>query len=166
MRRADIFCASLMNRRVLLFSVLFLIIVFPQVIRSQVSDDVQMSASCAMDVEQFIRDYFETWSSGDMGQYQSMFHEKAKIMLSIDGKVFLSMGRDEFVDMQARELARRSMIEHLTDLKVNEDAVAATATASWLLDDQGSFTTGVDRFTLIRDEQGEWKILFLLFYND
>ena len=166
MRRADRFRAFLVNRRVLLFSVLFLIIVFPPMIRSQVSDDVQMSASGAMDVEQFVRDYFDTWSSGDMGQYRSMFHEKAKIMLSINGRVFLSMERDEFVDMQARELARRSMIEHLTDLKVNEDAVAATAIASWLLDDQGSFTTGVDRFTLIRDEQGEWKILFLLFYND
>lgn len=87
-------------------------------------------------------------------------------MMSINGRIYLSLGRDEFVDMQARELARRSMIEHMTDLKVHVDSRAATATAAWLLDDQGTFTTGIDRFTLIRDEQGNWKIIFLLFYND
>jgi len=148
------------------YIILVLIAVIPHGGVTQVSDEITQTARGTSDVEDFIKEYFDIWSSGDMEQYRLMFHENARIMMSINGRIYLSLGRDEFVDMQARELARRSMIEHMTDLKVHVDSRAATATAAWLLDDQGTFTTGIDRFTLIRDEQGNWKIIFLLFYND
>jgi len=148
------------------YIIVLLIAVIPYVGETHVSEENTQTVCGTVDVEQFIRGYFDIWSSGDMEQYRMMFHENARVMMSIDGRIYISLGRDEFIDMQARELARRSMIEHMTDLKVHADSMAATATASWLLDDQGTFTTGVDRFTLILDERGEWKILFLLFYND
>ena len=53
----------------------------------------------------------------------------------------------------------------MTTFTAEADAAAAQATAGWELQKGGQKITGVDRFTLVRDPQGQWKILFLVFYQ-
>ncbi len=118
------------------------------------------------DLEQFLESYFSSWSQGDIEGYRAHFHEGALIAMVSHGKIVLSMGRDEFVELQARELACRNMIERLTSFEADEDHISATVRAHWLLEEGRRTTTGVDRFTLIRNAQRQWKIIALLFYAD
>jgi hypothetical protein len=50
-----------------------------------------------------------------------------------------------------------------------EDATAATVVAQWELTRQPgskkSIILGVNRFTLMRDERGAWRIIALVFYT-
>lgn len=130
------------------------------------SSESKPAAAMSTDLAQFLDRYFDSWSVGDMETYGALFHPDARIFMTMDGIVIYKMTHDEFVDLQRREKARRIMTERMTTCTVEEDARAASVTASWELEEEGKLTTGIDRFTLIRDSGGAWKILTLLFYID
>ena len=117
------------------------------------------------DLEPFLKSYFATWSVGDIEGYRDHFHDRASIATITEGILTLSMSRDEFVAFQERALEGRTLTERMTSFTVDEDDVAAAVTAQWVLDDGTKKATGIDRFTLIRDRLGNWKIVSLLFYT-
>ena len=121
---------------------------------------------CSPDLKPFLESYFSTWSAGDMDAYRSHFHPSAVVALVDQGHVILSMPRDEFVSSQTEAIARARMVERMTSFTADEDDRAASVTAKWLLEKEGAEKTGVDRFTLIRDAKGKWRIVALLFYVD
>jgi len=55
-------------------------------------------------------------------------------------------------------------VERMTGFRADEDRHAATVTVDWLLERGDMRQRGVDRFTLIRDPEGVWKIATLVFY--
>lgn len=122
--------------------------------------------TCSPDLKPFLESYFATWSAGDMDSYRSHFHPFAVITLVDRGEVVLSIPRDEFVALQAKAIARARMVERMTSFAADEDDCAASVTAKWLLEKEGTKKTGVDRFTLIRDREGSWRIVALLFYGN
>ena len=120
------------------------------------------------DLEPFLRSYFATWSAGDMEGYKEHFHPKAVITFVKDGKVVSSLRRDVFVARQAAVLASKEVkpVERMTSFTADEDDQAATVVARWELTrgGAGEVERGVDRFTLIRDARGRWRIAALVFY--
>jgi ketosteroid isomerase-like protein len=118
------------------------------------------------DIRQFIESYFRVWSAGDMKAYASHFDPSARIALVADGRVLEALDRDPFVAQQAENMAASPvpMKEHMTSFTVEADETAAHVTAGWELHKGPETSTGVDRFTLIRDPQGQWKIVYLVFY--
>ena len=119
------------------------------------------------DIRPFLESYFGTWSAGDMAAYRAHFDPAAQIAMAERGEIVWVEERDPFVAEQAK-LIRESpvpMVERMTTFTAEADAAAAQATAGWELQKGGRTITGVDRFTLIRDPQGQWKILFLVFYG-
>jgi hypothetical protein len=119
------------------------------------------------DLKPFLESYFATWSSGDMKGYKSHFHEFAIVTLVERGKVIVSVSRDKFVDLQKEIISKTTVrhVERMTSFTADEDAVAASVTAEWLLEAEREKFTGVDRFTLIRAPDGTWKIISLVFYS-
>lgn len=128
---------------------------------SEHENEIETSA----DLEPFLNSYFATWSAGDMDGYGKHFHERACIATVAKGHVMLAMGRDEFVQYQEHAIQGKNLTERMISFTADEDDVAAAVTAEWLLDDGAEPTTGIDRFTLIRDRMGSWKIVSLLFYT-
>ena len=124
------------------------------------------SRRCSPDLKPFLENYFATWSAGDMDGYRSHFHRSAVVTLVDEGEIVLSMPRDEFVSSQEEAIARARMVERMTSFTADEDDRAANVTAKWLLEKGATKKRGVDRFTLIRDTKGKWKIVALLFYVD
>jgi 2-C-methyl-D-erythritol 4-phosphate cytidylyltransferase len=106
-----------------------------------------------------------------MRRYGDHFHRKAVISFVNDGKVDSSFPRDRFVMLQtaARARAKGKSVERMTSFTADEDGVAATVVAQWELTketgDGKKVERGVDRFTLMRDERGKWKIVALIFYE-
>lgn len=127
------------------------------------SDEPEVSA----DLEPFLTSYFASWSEGDMETYKNHFHQRAMIYLIKSGEVQTAMPRDPFVDGQeaVRAGSKNPGVEKMTAFEAQEDRVAAAVTADWELIQGNERTVGVDRFTLIRDEQWHWKIISLLFYS-
>jgi hypothetical protein len=119
------------------------------------------------DIRPFLESYFGTWSAGDMAAYRAHFDPAAQIAMVERGEVVDIAELDPFVAGQAKLIraAAVPMVERMTTFTVESDAAAAQATAGWELQKGGQTITGVDRFTLIRDPQGQWKILFLVFYG-
>lgn len=119
------------------------------------------------DLKPFLESYFATWSDGDMDAWRSHFAPQAHIVNVKDGKVVYSGGRDGFVKAQTIMLARsnEARTERMTSFSAEEDASAATVTAGWLLERGDERIEGVDRFILMRDAAGEWKIVSLVFYT-
>ncbi len=122
------------------------------------------------DLEPFLRSYFATWSAGEMRAYKEHFHRAAVITFVEDGDVKSSLPRDRFVMLQTASRARAKVkpVERMTSFTADEDERAATVVARWELTkgegEEKETTRGVDRFTLIRDERGRWKIAALVFY--
>ena len=118
------------------------------------------------DLEPFLRSYFATWSAGDMRAYKEHFCKDAVITFVKDGRVDSSLPRDRFVMLQkaARARSKEKAVERMTSFTADEDAHAATVVARWELTKGERTKCGVDRFTLIRDERGRWKIVSLVFY--
>jgi len=121
----------------------------------------------SVDIEPFLTSYFATWSAGDMEGYRDHFHPRAVISLVKSGRIISSLPRDPFVAGQkaSREHSEHPGIERMTSFHADEDRQAATVRAEWELVQGEERTIGVDRFTLIRDEQWQWKIISLLFYS-
>lgn len=119
------------------------------------------------DLEPFLDSYFASWSKGDMTAYKGHFDRHARIMLLDGGKVEWEMARDPFVRQQGQVIARSSvkLTERMTSYKAIEDETAATVSAEWLLTAGAEETRGVDIFTLMRDADGKWKIVSLMFYT-
>ena len=101
-----------------------------------------------------------------MDAYKSHFDPSARIALIEDGRVLVALDRDPFVAEQARIVAASSvrMTEHMTSFAAEADETAAQVAAGWELRKGSETSTGVDRFTLIRDPEGRWKIIYLAFY--
>lgn len=118
------------------------------------------------EVVAYLESYFATWSAGDMEGYRDHFHEQATILYVAGGAVQSVMARDPFVDMQARIIAQapEPMRETMTSYVVEVDEVSAAATVDWLLEAGARRETGVDRFVLVRDADGVWRAISLLFY--
>ena len=119
-------------------------------------------------LERFLESYFATWSSGDMGSYKAHFYQHALIVSVENGRIRLALPRDSFVELQTKLIANAEapMVERMTSYTADVDETAATVVASWLLEKGDEKKTGIDRFTLIRDDSGNWKIVALLFYLD
>lgn len=133
--------------------------------QSQPSESAEPEVSA--DLEPFLASYFATWSAGDMDAYKDHFHPRAMIYLIKSGEVLTAMPRDPFVDGQeaVRAGSKNPGVEKMTSFEAQEDRVAASVTAEWELVQGDERTVGVDRFTLMRDEQWRWKIISLLFYS-
>lgn len=118
------------------------------------------------DLEPFLRSYFATWSRGDMDGYRDHFHERATIYMVKSGRVLVAIPRDPFVDGQeaARSRSENPGVERMTSFTVDEDRQAATVNAQWELIEGDERTVGVDRFTLIRDQEWSWKVITLVYY--
>jgi hypothetical protein len=118
------------------------------------------------DLEPFLTSYFGSWSAGDMDGYRDHFHPDAIVYFAEKGRV-VGMPRDPFVEGQrdAREGSDHPGVEKMTAFRADEDRDAATVAAEWELVEGDETTVGVDRFTLVRDEQWRWKILSLVFYS-
>jgi hypothetical protein len=52
----------------------------------------------------------------------------------------------------------------MTSFSADEDKKAATVSAQWVLMKGEKKQKGVDRFTIIRNLRGEWKIVSLVWY--
>jgi hypothetical protein len=119
------------------------------------------------DIRQFLESYFSTWSAGDMAGYKSHFDPDAQIAMVHEGEVVYVASLEPFVAEQAKAIREspERMVERMTTFTADADAAAAQATAGWELKKGSRTVTGVDRFTLIRNPQREWKILFLVFYE-
>jgi ketosteroid isomerase-like protein len=114
----------------------------------------------------FLESYFASWSRGDMQGYADHFLGDAVVMYVADGEVRSSMELAPFIEqqaaMQAEEESRAE--ERMTGLVADEDGHAATATVDWVLERGEMTQRGVDRFTLVRDAEGGFKIATLVFY--
>jgi hypothetical protein len=119
-------------------------------------------------LESFLESYFASWSSGDMGAYKAHFDQHAVIMFMENGQIRSVLPSDSFVALQSKAIAdaKTPMVERMTSYAADADGMAATVAAKWLLERSDETETGTDRFTLIRDGRGNWKIVFLLFYLD
>ena len=121
--------------------------------------------SPSADLEPFLRSYFETWSRGDMEGYRDHFHPRATIYFVRGGSVLSAMPLDPFIEGQSRSQASEPRgRERMTSFRADEDRQGATVRAEWELVEGEEITRGIDRFTLIRDEHWQWKILSLTFY--
>jgi hypothetical protein len=119
------------------------------------------------DIRSFLESYFSDWSAGDLAAYRSHFDPAARIALVRQGEIVYVAPLDPFLDEEASLLRASAtpVVERMTTFTADADATAAQAAAGWELRKGSETTTGVDRFTLIRDPQGQWKILFLVFYQ-
>jgi hypothetical protein len=120
------------------------------------------------ELKAFLDAYFSTWSSGDMKGYQALFHANARIAYLLDGRVVCTLERDPFVAQQKhiRETSGVTMTERMLSCDVLEDKKSASVSARWELKEGDKITVGTDRYSVIRDPAGEWKIVSLLFYKD
>ncbi len=124
------------------------------------------SQSNSDDLELFLKGYFSSWSSGDMLGYRACFHDAAVISSVSDGHISFALGADDFVALQAKEVAERTMTERMVLFTADRDGIAAGAKVEWLLEEGDQTISGIDRFTLIRDAGGNWRIISLLFYSE
>ena len=124
-------------------------------------------ASPREEVRSLLTTYFESWSRGDMKTYRSLFHPDAVICHLQDGRVNYMKKRDIFVDEQSEIIAASTprLTERMLSADIQADTRAATAVVTWELNRGSSRTRGMDRFTLIRERSGKWKIIMLLFYE-
>lgn len=123
-------------------------------------------SNLSADLEPFLKSYFGTWSRGDMDGYRDHFLPEATIYLVKSGRVIMDMRRDPFVDGQRRARASSGDpgVEVMTGFKAHEDRYAATVYADWELTHDDEVSVGVDLFTLVRDDEWEWKIISLTYY--
>ena len=56
-------------------------------------------------------------------------------------------------------------MERYLSFEAEADDRAASVTAQWELTNARGVTTGVDRFVLVKDFNGDWRIASLLFYE-
>jgi hypothetical protein len=118
------------------------------------------------DLRPFLEGYFSSWSKRDIEGYKSHFHEKAVIVFIENGQVRRLQSLDAFIRDQSNFLSSvpESIREQMTSFTADEDQKAATVTAQWVLTKGEKRQKGVDRFSIIRDWKGDWKIVCLVWY--
>jgi len=116
----------------------------------------------------FLETYFGSWSANDMETYRSCFDESAVVFFVRDGEVRSALRLDEFIAQQVGYLAgvEGPVSERMTSFSADEDPQASTVLVRWVFEGEGETNTGTDRFTLIRDSDGAWKIAALVWYRD
>jgi hypothetical protein len=121
------------------------------------------------ELDRFLESYFDTWSRGDMNAYGEHFLDSAVVASLHDGVLSAWAPRHRFVEQQ-RKLRERGgrAVETMLSSTADRDDRAATVVARWeLVKGAGpdrTVTRGIDRFTLVRDGTGSWKIASLVFY--
>ncbi len=118
------------------------------------------------EIEKFLTSYFATWSRGDIDAYGAHFSPKATITLIEKGSVQWVLPLDRFLATQRHAVKSEKMVERMTSFVADVDDVAASATVQWVLEKKNKKSTGVDRFILFKDFNGEWLIQSLVFYGD
>lgn len=118
-------------------------------------------------IRAFLDGYFGSWSRGDMEAYGAHFFPEATVAHLADHRVSWVMRLGPFLDSQRRVFAQpgKKPVERYTDFVAEVDDDAASVTAWWRLENARGVTTGVDRFVLARDFNGDWRIVSLLFYD-
>ncbi len=118
------------------------------------------------DLRPFLESYFSSWSKRDIESYKSHFHEKAVIVFIEKRQVHRLQSLDAFIRDQGNFLSSvtESIREQMTSFTADEDQKAATVSVQWVLTKGVRKEKGVDRFTMIRDLRGDWKIVSLVWY--
>jgi len=166
--------AALMTRRALLMS-LFLSSAFVGCDRHSGAsgrldaggDGAPAARRLSPDVEPFLRTYFGSWSQGDMNGYRAHFDDDAVVMFMSEGRLRAVLPLEPFIEQQAsmQQDPERRGNERMLSFRADEDEQAITVTADWeLRRAEGGRERGVDRFTLIRNPEGQLRIATILFY--
>ncbi len=118
------------------------------------------------DLRPFLESYFASWSKHDIEGYRAHFQEQAVILFIERGQVRQLQSLEAFIKEQANYLSTvtESVVEKMTSFTADEDNKSAMVSAQWVLIKGQQRKKGVDRFTLIRDLQGHWKIVCLVWY--
>jgi ketosteroid isomerase-like protein len=118
------------------------------------------------DLRPFLESYFSSWSKRDIEGYKSHFHENAVIVFIENRQVRRLQSLDAFIRDQGNFLSSvtESIREQMTSFTADEDPKAATVSVQWVLTKGVKREKGVDRFTIIRDLRGDWKIVSLVWY--
>lgn len=126
-----------------------------------------MQAQASAELDAFLTNYFRTWSEGDMAGYRTHFHSQARVIYVDDGKVDHVLDAEAFFRQQERFIKESNGLveEHRIDSVVQEGPLGASAVVHWKLSEDGRVTTGIDRFTIIRTDEGAWKIISLTYYE-
>lgn len=118
------------------------------------------------DVEEFIHEYFRTWSDRDLDAYGGCFAANACVQ-HIDARGRISLyAREPFLDLQ-EEVHRRSrapLRETPESIDVRFERELARVVVYWKLTAGNRSEFGYDHFTL-REDDGEWQIVNLIFYS-
>lgn len=117
------------------------------------------------EIDRFLQTYFTSWSQSDFKTYGDLFHPQAEISFVQNGRVTGVWKKDAFLDLQRATQAASPATERFLSRSITRDAQGATVVAAYELKPvMKRPQRGVDRFTLIRDSDGEWRILYLVFY--
>lgn len=119
--------------------------------------------------QRFLESYFSSWSNKDIFSYESHFHKDAIVMLVNDGLIQRNDNIKDFIQGQDSFLStvNTPVSENMTTFTVDYyEGKFANVTARWKLTVGEEIKTGVDHFTLIQDEDNNWKILVLVWYID
>lgn len=101
-----------------------------------------------------------------MVSYQKHFQPKARIFFVDEGKVQDDLDTKDFFAQQEKFIkdAKGNVEEYRVRSVVQESALGASAVVYWKLREGEHESTGVDRFTIIRTDDGSLKILSLTYY--
>lgn len=124
----------------------------------------------AVDIEQsvraFLTRYAESWSSGDMKTYASLFHPAAMVAYVEEDKLMPYRNLRAFIAVQrAIQSGHPQKKETFTGMKIHADEKAASVEAQYRLESREKIVFGIDRFTLYRAAGGDWRIASLVFYR-
>lgn len=112
-----------------------------------------------------VEQYFEAWSSADIGAYGRSFHPSAVIHHRDKRGRLRRMMLNAFLDGQrAAHAAVPGMVEVPVIIEISHDAYAAQARVHWQLVADQDVSCGEDHFQFSRVGQ-DWKITSLLFYE-
>ena len=119
------------------------------------------------EIEDFIDNYFKTWSKGDIQSYSNLFFPTAVIQFrEKSGKVFTE-NINNFLEGQ--RISQSNTTDLLTEIptskKIDTGKDVSFARVTWKMTGRGKLVTGWDYFILIKNKD-TWKIQYLLFSND
>lgn len=117
------------------------------------------------DIHRFLDAYFAAWSAADFERYRSLFHPQARITFLQHGSVRGDWSLDAFIEVQRKVQVHPLATERSTSRTLLRDGQGATVVVGYALKRPGRPTQrGIDRFTLMRQSDGSWRILSLTFY--
>ena len=120
------------------------------------------------EIEALLQRYFTTWSAQDMAGYAACFDATARVVVVKKDGSSSSQALADFVDLQKRgheSAGQERMVETPTFTRLSGDARVAVAEVGWKITRGQRSATGVDYFTLAR-QNDQWRIVALVFYQD